>query len=249
MTDTTDDSPNQSPPDNSSNQHSLVELPDQPPSDEPSNRAPSGEPPNQPPSGDNSDVLDVLARGMAVKALGESHRVRSSAIGKRLNSWYVLLFVLLVAFFIFFFGFPKCFERSSHHIANGFIQLGAKTEQISVMQIWFLYYSSKLGIIAIFLVPIIWSMKRISRLQDVRHYHASKEAHANTLEALVKMGLPGLPDTWVESAVKEIFAPAPAKKTSCKDKETIEFSAILKEAKDTFSELKDLIRPEKNDAK
>lgn len=90
------------------------------------------------------------------------------------------------------------------------------------------------------LIPLIWILRRISRLQELRSFHADKEALGNTLQAVLNSGFTVIEGPACEAAVKEMFSPAhaiTARKARCR-------KAELTDIMDAVKEIKSLMRPD-----
>jgi hypothetical protein len=135
--------------------------------------------------------------------LGQAFRKRRKDLGRRLNWWYGGSASLFVATLLVCWHYSSwVFNQSAIALNESFVTLTGNGASLTNNQVLGLYYSGKIGLIALLFVPLIWMLKRLTRLQTDRRDMAQKEALAFTLELCTSFENPEL-----KKEILRAFAP------------------------------------------
>jgi len=152
-------------------------------------------------------ALDRVAARATAQVLGEGHKLRCSTLGSRLKTWYTLAILFFLLTFTAFVSHPYIFALMAGNMRDTISSLGIKNA-MSIEQALILYYVSKISVVSLFLLPFLWILRRITRLQALRSIHADKEVQAKLLEQLLIGGHSIETLTSFHSAIAEVFSPS-----------------------------------------
>ncbi len=127
--------------------------------------------------------LEEEAKKNVAIAYGNAHRNRAITLGKRLKCWYYIIVGEVILLIASFFVYNCLFTKSINTIKESLCE--AKYCYLEASQILTVYYIGKASFVSTFIIILIWTLKRVTRLQAMRMIHSDKAVMANTLQTLL----------------------------------------------------------------
>jgi hypothetical protein len=153
---------------------------------------------------EESREIEAVSQNDLANRYGFAHQERATKLGKRLNCWYKLIAIELALLIVSFFVYNCLFKVTISSIKTAIC--GAESCYIDITYVLVIFFAGKVAFVGVFLVMLIWTLRRVSRMQSLRAIHSDKAVLADTMQIVLSTDVDSDRDRVLKEGLRNIFS-------------------------------------------